>query len=281
MNGLALGASGYHTVRPFATSRDLLSQILHTSGVPLRGVTPVVPFPAGPSGDSPGIPDGLSSANLEIDVHQPFPYSQRMNETTYTVLDDAKAAAVRDFPAATPCPALSAFLDYEVRFDAASATVIKISSFTSVGPSDTVREPDISLTTSPGVEWISDDDLADLLSDRVSEYGSNPERSALLQAVLAELADIHAASLPYRREGESVERSVASDLARREMMLKAQLASVRAVRAQVVRALVTDTGEQVSPETDRFKLAMEYSVEDFNELAALVAEHRRMLGELL
>lgn len=86
---------------------------------------------------------------------------------------------------------------------------------------------------------------------------------------------------PYRRDGESVERAVAFDPARREMILRAQLASVRAVRAQLVRGLVGDAGEAINRDTDPVKMWTEYAVEDCNELAVLVAEHRRTLGELL
>lgn len=65
------------------------------------------------------------------------------------------------------------------------------------------------------------------------------------------------------------------------MILRAQLASVRAVRAQLVRGLVGDAGEAIDPDTELVKMWMEYAVEDCNELAVLVAEHRRTLGELL
>ncbi|SDD87504.1 hypothetical protein [Glycomyces harbinensis] len=116
-----------------------------------------------------------------------------MTSTTYPDTATAAAAVARDFPDATRQPVLTEVLGDEVRFDAASSTVIEIRDHSGDQLSST------NVDTFPGGAYAADLGVANLLADRIEATRRGRFDPALLAAVLAELTAIATASIPAER----------------------------------------------------------------------------------
>jgi hypothetical protein len=201
-----------------------------------------------------------------------------MTELCFTNLDQATLSRAMQWPDATELPALSAYLNAECHFDEATCTLIMLNDMSKPANTDPEREPDIYVTAVNGREWMFDANFTDLLTERSREWGTDPEETTALRAALDDLASVHSTALQVSRADASSAAALAGDLANREHELAAQLAVTRMLRAQVVRGLVAV--EPVTAEADSLEIAMRYSVDSFADLAVLVNEHRRLMGEL-
>jgi len=202
-----------------------------------------------------------------------------MTDLQFSVFDEAVAARDRDWPDAAPLLGLSAWLDSDVRCDYATGTLVILNDMSAPERPGSSPEPSIYLSTVPGREWTSDADFTDLMADRASGWGTDPSEISILRSALNELADAYGASLRAdRATSDGSAASVASALAMQEADLQARLVLTRMLRAHLVRGLVAETPP--TADMDRVELAMQYPVESFEELVALVNEHRRLMGEL-
>lgn len=202
-----------------------------------------------------------------------------MTDLRFTALDDAVATRDRDWPDAEPLQALSTWLGSDVRCDRATGTLVILNDMS--GPQDTrsASEPHVYLNAFPAREWTSDADFTDLMSERASGWGTDPTEIVTLRTALDELADAYAASLQTDRPSSGTREAVASELASQEHDLRAQLALTRMLRAHVVRDLVADAPP--TADMERVNVALQYPVDSFEELVALVNEHRRLMGEVI
>ncbi|WP_205327551.1 hypothetical protein [Glycomyces sp. YM15] len=201
-----------------------------------------------------------------------------MTDASFTVLQDATTALERDWPNAESLPALSTYMKSDVRWDRSTGTLIILNDMSNERNQAPDRDPDIYLTALPGKEWMTESDFTDLLPDRAEQWGTDPEEIATLRAALSELADVHAASLHTTIGDTNSKRAVAFDLCRREYDLRAQLAVTRMLRSQVLREMVAEG--PVRADVDVVELVRQYPVESFEELATLIGEHRRLMGEV-
>lgn len=202
-----------------------------------------------------------------------------MTDLHFSALDEAVAIRDRDWPNAAPLLGLSAWLHSDVRCDYDTGTIIILNDMSGSELPGSPPEPSIYLSTVPGLEWTSDADFTDLMSDRASERGTDPDEISILRSALDELADVYGASLRADRpRNDGSPRSVASALAMQENDLQARLALTRMLRAHLVRGLVAEAPP--SADMDPVDFAMRYPVESFEELVVLVNEHRRLMGEV-
>ncbi|MCD0446443.1 hypothetical protein LO763_22770 [Glycomyces sp. A-F 0318] len=202
-----------------------------------------------------------------------------MTDLRFIALDDAVAARDRDWPDAEPLLGLSAWLGSDVRCDRATGTLVILNDMSDPQDTRSVAEPHVYLNAFPAREWTGDADFTDLMSDRASDWGTDPTEIATLQTALNELANSYAASLHADRPSSGTREAVASALASQEHDLRAQLALTRMLRAHVVRDLVTDAPP--TADMERVDVALQYPVDSFEELVALVNDHRRLMGEVI